>query len=281
MSKVIKITDEFLQELTNDFLNSIKTMKLSDGKFTFSKTFGETDRKAKLYFTEKAWLKQDCLVRNFDKEIAWHGVAKRGEEKDTYIIEDILVYPQEVTGVTVTTDQEKYQMWLYQHDDDVFNNIRMQGHSHVNMGTTPSGVDTTLYEQFLGQLDDTMFYIFLIWNKRNEKTIKIYDLAENTLFETKDVEVEVLDGDIGYYKFLNEAKELVQERKFNTASTASGTTAETTGGYKTSPASKTEDALNPSGKKGKPKNYKNDYRNGFGDFSHGYNGYGYYDEYWR
>jgi hypothetical protein len=36
------------------------------------------------------------------------------------------------------------------------------------MGTTPSGVDTNLYDQLLGQLEDDMFYIFMIWNKRWE-----------------------------------------------------------------------------------------------------------------
>ncbi|MDE6150096.1 MAG: hypothetical protein K2F81_08405, partial [Ruminococcus sp.] len=93
---------------------------------------------------------------------------------------------------TVNTDQEKYEMWLMGHDDDVFNNIRMQGHSHVNMGVTPSTVDTSLYERILDQLDDTMFYIFMIWNKKKDKTVKIYDLKKNVLFDTSDVTVETL-----------------------------------------------------------------------------------------
>ena len=86
-------------------------------------------------------------------------------------------------------------MWLMNHEDDVFNNIRMQGHSHVNMGVTPSGVDNSLYERILEQLDDEMFYIFLIYNKKGDKTFKIYDLAKNILFETGDVTVKVLDDD--------------------------------------------------------------------------------------
>lgn len=81
------------------------------------------------------------------------------------------------------------------HEDDVFNNIRMQGHSHVNMGVTPSSVDTSLYDRLLDQLDDTMFYIFMIWNKKKDKTIKIYDLKKNVLFDTSDVTVEQLGGD--------------------------------------------------------------------------------------
>lgn len=215
MSKIIKMTSQNLDELRKDFEEALKGVKLSDGKINFTKTFGNIQRKATLYFTELAYLKMLTLVREFDKEVAWHGIAKRHDtEEDAYVISDILVYPQEVTGATVNTDQEKYQMWLMSHEDDVFDNIRMQGHSHVNMGTTPSTVDTSLYERLLDQLDDTMFYIFLIWNKRNEKTIKIYDLAKNVLFETADVTVSLIEDGTGMEKFLNTAKEMVQDKKY-------------------------------------------------------------------
>lgn len=215
MSKIIKMTSQNLDEIRKDFEEALKGLKLSDGRINFTKTFGTIQRKATLYFTELAYLKMLTLVREFDKEVAWHGIAKRcGDEEDAYIISDILVYPQEVTGATVNTDQEKYQMWLMNNDDEVFNNIRMQGHSHVNMGTTPSSVDTNLYDQILAQLEDDMFYIFLIWNKRNEKTIKIYDLAKNVLFETADVTVKVREDDIGMERFLKDAKEMVQDKKY-------------------------------------------------------------------
>ena len=214
MSKIIKMTAETINAICEDFRSAIEKMKLSDGKVTFTKTIGSVDRKATLYFTEMAYLKMVTLVREFDKEVAWHGVAFRGDdpEKDEYIIKDILVYPQEVTGATVNTDQEGYQTWLMSHEDEVFNNIRMQGHSHVNMGVSPSTVDTSLYERILDQLDDTMFYIFLIWNKRGEKTIKIYDLAKNILFETGDVEVKTTDEGMGLEEFLANAKEMVKTK---------------------------------------------------------------------
>ena len=214
MSKNIKITDESLNEVRKAFEEALSTGKFSDGKITFTKTLGIVNRKATVFFTELAWLKMQTLIREFDKEVAWHGIAKRGEDasKDEYYITDILVYPQEVTGATVSTDQEKYQMWLMNHDDEIFNNIRMQGHSHVNMGVTPSSVDTSLYDRILEQLDDDMFYIFMIWNKRKEKTIKIYDLAKNILFDTSDVTVEVLDDGTGIEKFLKDAKDAVKDK---------------------------------------------------------------------
>lgn len=192
MSKLIKVTSEYIEQVRKDFEEVLLNGKFPDGKITFTKTVGTVNRKAKVFFTQDAWRKMQALISDFDKEVAWHGVAYRDndETKDNYYITDILVYPQEVTGATVNTDQEKYEMWLMSHDDEVFNNIRMQGHSHVNMGVTPSSVDTSLYDRILDQLDDDMFYIFMIWNKRKEKTVKIYDLKKNILFETADVTVE-------------------------------------------------------------------------------------------
>lgn len=215
MSKMIKLTPEYISEISKDFESSLHGAKIVDGKISYTKTFGYINRKATVYFTEMAWLKMQTLIREFDKEVAWHGVAYRGEDesKDEYYITDIMVYPQEVTGATVNTDQEKYEMWLMMHEDDVFNNIRMQGHSHVNMGTNPSGVDTTHQEKILAQLEDDMFYIFMIWNKRGEKTIKIYDLAKNILFDGIDVTVEVKDDGTGISAFLAEAKRMVQDKK--------------------------------------------------------------------
>lgn len=214
MSKMIRLTPECLAEIRKEFEDSLQDAKVADGKISYTKTFGYINRKATVYFTETAWQKMQTLIREFSKEVAWHGVAHRGDDasKDEYYITDILVYPQEVTGSNVTTDQEGYQMWLMKHDDDVFNNLRMQGHSHVNMGTTPSSVDISHQEKILAQLEDDMFYIFMIWNKRGEKNIKVYDMAKNILFDGIDVSVEVQDDGTSMSAFLAEAKKMVQDR---------------------------------------------------------------------
>lgn len=214
MSKLIRLTPENIEEIKAEFEKAL-TGAIPDGRINFQKSFGAIQRKAELRFTEIAWYKMQALIRECDKEVGWHGTARRVEnaEKDTYLIEDILVYPQEVTGTTVSPDQKQFQTWLMSHPDDVFNNIRMQGHSHVNMSVSPSGVDTTFYEQILRQLDDTMFYIFMIWNKRDERHIKIYDMAKNVLFETGDIAVTVIPAENGIEKFISDAKKMITERQ--------------------------------------------------------------------
>jgi len=218
MAKIIKLTDEYKGDILDKFKKFIEEIKMADGKINFTDTFSLPERKATLLFSEKAWIKMHRLVSHFDKEVAWHGTARRGEDgKDEYIIDDIFVYPQEVTGATVNTDQKEYQEWLYGLEDNVFNNLRMQGHSHVNMGTTPSGVDITHQEKIIEQLDDSMFYIFLIWNKKDERTIKIYDFAKNVLFETADVNIVVLEEDIGIISFIEDADDMVKTKTYTSS----------------------------------------------------------------
>ena len=186
MSRPIKLTQELIDECRQDFEKALSLTKLSDGKLSFTKAFSCGDRKAVVYFSAEAWAKMTMLIKEFDKEVAWHGVARRTEDEslDEYVIDDIVVYPQEVTGATVEMDTEKYALWIQENiEDERFNHIYMQGHSHVNMGTSPSSVDLNHQEEILGMLGDNDFYIFMIWNMSFASTNKIYDLKKNVMFE--------------------------------------------------------------------------------------------------
>lgn len=136
-------------------------------------------------FTEKAWLKMYELIKQCDKEVAWHGTVSKDSAK-VYTIHDVYVFPQQVTGATVTTEDEEYAEWLLTQPDDVFNTIRFHGHSHVNMGTSPSGVDLTYQNAIIQGIED--FYIFAIMNKKGEVNLTIYDIVDNAIYEGKDVE---------------------------------------------------------------------------------------------
>lgn len=218
MSKIIKITAQDIQNLVKEFEESLKKSKISNGKINFQKSFEDTKCKAKVYLSQKAWIKTNALLKKFDKEVAWHGVARRSDNPDehTYFIDDIIVYPQTVTGVTVEMDTEAYAQWIMDNiEDDRFNNICMQAHSHVNMGTTPSSTDLTHQEEILEMLSSDGFYIFMIWNKSLSINTKIYDMKKNLMFENSDVTVDVYYDDISIDDFIKEAKEIVVEKKYN------------------------------------------------------------------
>lgn len=229
MGKIIKMTPELVAQCREEFEAALADVKLADGKFTYSKNFNSDDRKATIRYTKDAWDKQSRILKEFGKEVAWHGVAFRDEkEEDVYHITDIIVYPQTVTSTTVEMDTEAYAMWLAEnYEDERFNSLFMQAHSHVQMSTSPSATDLSHQEEILAMLKDDGFYIFMIWNKSLSKTIKIYDMKKNVLFEDKDITV-VIDGDDELDIFIEQAKKMVED-KVSTVKTTYGQTGYTPG----------------------------------------------------
>ena len=210
MSRPITLTDDIKKQALDEFTEALNKAKMSDGKISYSLSFNYEKSNAIVLLTPEAYRKTVALVTEFSDEVAWHGSVIRSGDNE-FTIEDIFVYPQEVTGSTVNTDQEEYSKWLYELDDEVFNKIRMQGHSHVNMGVSPSGVGDNHRKQILDQLESDMFYIFMIWNKSLTVHTLIYDMSRNILYEDKDVEVKLLTEE-GVDDFLNDAREKVQKR---------------------------------------------------------------------
>lgn len=220
MSKVLSRDptelSEARQKVIDQFNEYLKSVDWSEGRINFNYLAApETlKRRATLYLTEKAWQKISSLVNAFSKEVAWHGIARRGENDD-YYIDDIVVYPQIVTAATVDTDDIAYATWLYSFDDDTFNHIRMQGHSHVNMSVTPSPTDTGYWSRLMRQVQEpdvqNRFYICMIVNKRSEKYIRIYDFDKGILFETADIDCQLIKEPDGIEQFLDDAKEKVKD----------------------------------------------------------------------
>jgi len=214
MSKAIKLTDQVISEIKEEFCNMLATGKFADGKVNYSYNMNNIDRKANLIFSEMAWLKTSAIVQEFSTEVAWHGTARRGEDDD-YYVDDIIMYPQVVTGTTVDLDKERSFEWMTSLSDEVYANMKMHGHSHVNMGVTPSSTDLKFYkEEILDELNDDSFYIFMIMNKKHDITVKIYDYRKNIFFDTADVNVSVLDDGIGVESFVSMAKSNVRTKTY-------------------------------------------------------------------
>lgn len=209
--RYISLTEEMKQDALRQFTEMLQNQRSSDTSIKFSLDLKNKTEDAKVIinFTTLAWLKMWSLVHTEKGEIGWHGIVEK-VNKGMYIIKDILMYPQYVTGATVQTDDVGYGNWLHKElEDDQINNLRFHGHSHVNMGTTPSGVDTTWYNEILQGLEPNDFYIFGIFNKREDFFIEIYDLAENTIYEKSDITMNVILDDGNY---LNNWTELTKKK---------------------------------------------------------------------
>lgn len=209
MSRKMKIDIGFIEAAKAAFAAALeKTSKDAkfDGKVKFDFDFAKVEEKAILYFTETAWMKMQYLIAVFGSECAWHGVVERhGEDKSEFIVKDILVYPQQVTGATVTTDQKEYEDWMNDLDDETFNALKFHGHSHVNMGVTPSSVDNEHQRGIVSQLNDSQFYIFGIFNKSGSRWLKIFDMKRNIVFEKDDIEVKILMDGSKCYDLMEDA----------------------------------------------------------------------------
>lgn len=196
--KPIRLTPQAIQAAKCLFDEQLKDLRFQGEKFNFTynfeeefkKSIPETIEKPTVYMSSSTYLKMLQFVLLCDKEIAWHGVVER--KGSIFFIKDVFLYPQRITTVTVQTDDTKYTQWAEKLPDETFNTMRFQGHSHVNMGTTPSGTDLTNWNEFLQNLLDDDYYIFAIMNKSQDLNLCIYDLANNLIYEKSDITFRVL-----------------------------------------------------------------------------------------
>ena len=211
--KPIKIDESVYEDILNKAKEAMKKAKLSNGSFTFNYSFKSDDsEKANLYISPTAYIKMTDLVSYIGSEVGWHGTAYRGE--DGYHVTDVFMYPQTVSAATVETDQKEYEDWLQTLDDDTFNNMRFHGHSHVDMITTPSSVDMHDRDGILSQLGPDDFYIFVILNKKGSWNVAIYDMSENKMYETDDINVLVEGCRPDTFEFAELAEKCLKKKTY-------------------------------------------------------------------
>lgn len=199
--KPIKLTQSSLAKAREELLKQLDGLKLQGTKVNFTYDFAEVlktqindnVKKPIVYMMASTYLKMLEYVLKCDTEIAWHGTVRRGtgDKSHIFFIKDVYLYPQKIAAATVQVDDDKYTQWSDAQDTEAFNNRRFQGHSHVNMSTFYSGTDEANKNAFLQDLLDDDYYIFLVTNKRQEHNFEIYDLAQNIIFENKDIDFRV------------------------------------------------------------------------------------------
>lgn len=184
----MRLTNKQIQEIMASVRKDLKTFKTIHNALSINFKLPVQERpKAKLVIELKAWLKMSALIDECDKEIAWHGLVEKND--NIYTIKDIIIFPQTVTGTTVNSDETEYSLWLAQQPNEIFDKLRFHGHSHVNMGVNPSGVDKDYQENMIRNVQD--FYIFSIFNKKGDNWCTIYDVKDNIVYEDTDIELHI------------------------------------------------------------------------------------------
>ena len=192
MAQKIKIADEDRERYLREIITKAKVLlqRPFDSRTTaitipLEKQDIKITTKPKIIFSTTAYEKCKTLIKECSGEVGWQGFVERNG--NTFLIKDIIVYPQTVTSVTVQTDEAEYAQWLLQLNNQQISELRFQCHSHVNMGVTPSATDLELYDNYLANLKDDDYYIFMIMNKKGDVNAWLYDLKENKKYFRSDL----------------------------------------------------------------------------------------------
>ena len=212
MSRNLVISEKVRQAVVNELCRKLKDPILYEKDLVFRPGLKRVQATVNLIFRPVAFLKMYSLVMNNQYEVAWHGVVEKVDK--SFIIKDILVYPQIADVVTVDDDEEKYLPWLMKLDGETRNAMKLHGHSHVDMGVSPSLTDIKTQGELLKQLGENDFYIFMIVNRRNSFFIKIVDLAENMVYDTDDCKILISGDGFDAVSWQNEVLDCIQNRGF-------------------------------------------------------------------
>lgn len=137
----------------------------------------------RLIYTTEAYSKiLDLMSTVHAKTYEFGFVGLITKENNDYIVESIHLFPQICSAAFFETDDNKYPEWVAKTFKEVKDRkrVRLQGHSHVNMSTTPSGTDKQQILDTLAEVKD--FYIQLIINHKQENTCNIYSKEQNLIY---------------------------------------------------------------------------------------------------
>lgn len=126
----------------------------------------------KLYITAEAWIKLMCFIHLIgDYEISGFGRIQNIDGIMTVTDFDIL--KQEVRGAYVEASEDAVMDFIRRTPKEQRGEWTFDWHSHVEMGTTPSGTDWNNYKEMLAARMNEQFP-FMIVNKRQEVTSCCY-----------------------------------------------------------------------------------------------------------
>lgn len=191
-----KVRDKLIEKYnTTQFMNMNDTIDIKlDVKDILEEYMNERQSaEPQVFITSEAYIKMRTLVDKTSTELGWYGfVSKLPGLDNVYVIEDIIVYPQKVTGATCEQDEDKMFEFEMSLTTEQVRARRFQAHSHVNMGVTPSGVDEAFYQDLLSQVRD--YYIIMVTNKRGDNHIRFYDMENNIVYTELELKILLDNG---------------------------------------------------------------------------------------
>lgn len=132
-----------------------------------------------------ALIKMQIYVENCSEEVGWLGTAYKDEGENNIHISDVFLFDQEVHSTTTEITPEGLSTFaekiLEEADGmDIWNNLKVWGHSHVNMSVSPSGQDDNQMSTFADGGHD--WFIRIIANKKGDMRVDFYSYELGVYF---------------------------------------------------------------------------------------------------
>lgn len=220
--KKIRATEDYKENIIKDLteqINNAKTItEIEKVQILKDKTSFKNVKTPEIYIPADVMEKMYALVDESATECQWHGLVQRAEKfPNIFYIYDVLVFPQKNTAASTDSDEEKYTTWLMEimtdEDETKFDNLRLHGHSHVNMGVYSSSIDDKYQEDILANVKDDDYYIFFVLNKKRDICILLYDFSQNIMFETKEIKLHITSNETVIKDWAKEQLDKYVEKK--------------------------------------------------------------------
>lgn len=163
------------------------------------------------YFSLEAMEKMRIIVDACPEEVSWLGTVDAVE--GDFMVTDIFLLEQEVGPAHTemsTSGLEKLTLQLLQlpNGAELVNKLKFWGHSHVNMGTTPSSTDRETVD--LWEKNGHDFMIRAIVNKSPRMQLSVFDFKLSLCFNDSPWEVLAEENPELQKSVLDEMKEKVK-----------------------------------------------------------------------
>lgn len=185
-----------------------------------AKTVEFLDNRYELYILPQARQKMEIYCDLAEGEIGWLAFV---EKFDTgFLITDCALLKQEVHSTTTEITPEGLLEFWNSTPVERQSQIKLWGHSHVNMSPTPSGQDNSQMDYFK---DGNPWFIRLITNKKREYYIDIYDYANGIKVHMDQADLRTYNPEESTLRktIEDEIKEKVTKKEYKSTSSSTPT----------------------------------------------------------
>lgn len=156
-----------------------------------------------------ALAKMQLYIEGCSNEIGWLGTVIKTDD-NVFFIDDVFLFKQDVHMTTTEITPEGLTVFAEEllsqpNGFETWNNIRLWGHSHVNMSTSPSGQDNNQMETFAQ--GNHPWFLRIIANKKGEINIDLYDYHQGITYSNLSWWEEYTDEEKEIEKQINTLKE--------------------------------------------------------------------------